>query len=63
MVFTVLEERRGCIISGGDHLIERFDRAGFVDIQVIRKNIDIGGWRGGIPSSERADTKTRIQQQ
>lgn len=47
MVHIVLEERRGLIISGGGHLIERFRKAGFVDIKVIKRNIDIGDWRGG----------------
>jgi hypothetical protein len=47
MTHTVLEERRGLIISGGGHLVERFRRAGFVDIKVIKKNIDVGEWRGG----------------
>jgi hypothetical protein len=47
MTHTVLEDRRGLIISGGGHLVERFRRAGYMDIKVIKKNIDIGEWRGG----------------
>jgi hypothetical protein len=52
MTNTVLSERRGLIISGGGHLEDRFKKAGFVDIKVIKKNIDIGGWRGGMTPNE-----------
>ena len=31
----------------GEHLEQRFRDGGFVDIQVIRRDIDIGDWRGG----------------
>jgi hypothetical protein len=61
MVHIVLEERRGLIISGGGHLIERFKKAGFVDIKVIKRNIDIGDWRGGsllLELSLHTDAKT-----
>jgi hypothetical protein len=47
MTQTVLSERQGLLISGGGHLVERFKRAGFVDIKIITKNIDIGEWRRG----------------
>jgi len=34
------------IIMDGQHLEQTFRDAGFVDIQVIRRDIDIGDWRG-----------------
>jgi hypothetical protein len=47
MVHIVLVERKGLLVSGGGHLEELFRSAGFVDIKVIKKNVDIGDWRGG----------------
>jgi hypothetical protein len=47
MMHIVLEERRGLATSRGRYLVEQFKRAGFVDIKVIERNIDLGDWRGG----------------
>ena len=33
-------------IMGGEHLQERFEEAGFTDIKVLPRIIDIGNWRG-----------------
>lgn len=35
------------ILMDGQHLEQTFRDAGFVDIQVIKRDIDIGDWRGG----------------
>jgi hypothetical protein len=37
-------ETRGCIYHG-EHLYQRLVSAGFVDIQVIEKFVDLGNWR------------------
>src|SRR5204863_3537098 len=37
-------ERQGLVHSSGDDLIERFVKAGFVDIKVFRKKFYIGDW-------------------
>lgn len=39
------------LIISGDHLPQSLADAGFEDITVIKKNIDIGDWRGGHPNS------------
>jgi hypothetical protein len=35
------------VITGSDHLQQRFIDAGFVDIKVIKKKIYIGDWEEG----------------
>jgi hypothetical protein len=42
----VCEERPGCILNG-EHLEQRFIDAGFVDIKVYKKVLELGDWRGG----------------
>jgi len=39
------------ILPGGEHLEQTLKDGGFVDIEVSRKVIDIGDWRGGIATS------------
>ena len=43
----MFEKRRNCIFKG-EHLEQRFIDAGFVDIRVIKKVVELGNWRGGI---------------
>ena len=38
---------KGVPARGIRHLIPYFERAGFIDIEVIDKDIDLGGWRHG----------------
>jgi hypothetical protein len=37
------------VITGGDHLEQRFKDAGFVDIKVTKSRKYIGNWVGGFP--------------
>ena len=40
----VLKTRSECIFNG-EHVYQRLIDAGFVDVQVIKKTIDVGNWR------------------
>ena len=37
-------ERQRLVTASGDHLIERFENAGFVDMEVIKRRLYIGDW-------------------
>jgi hypothetical protein len=45
MMHKYLESQQ--LITGGEHLQQRFIDAGFVDIKVIKKKIYVGDWEGG----------------
>jgi hypothetical protein len=46
MLYQKLEDRNLCL--DGKHVEQRLIDAGFVDIKVFKKTIDIGDWRGGL---------------
>jgi len=44
--FARLFRSKGLLTSGARHLVSLFEEAGFTDIEVIEKIVDIGDWRG-----------------
>ena len=43
--FERLLRSRNLVISGAGHLVPLFHDAGFINVRVIERILDIGGWR------------------
>lgn len=61
--FEQLFHSKNLVTSGASHLEPLFRDAGFIDVQVIRRTVDVGDWRGGSVRLENIftwiDPKTR----